>query len=348
MQPDSALAHAYLAMATTSLAHFVSDQSSVKLGETEAYEAIRLSPQLGEAHQALAGVFYKQGKLAEALEEGLRTIELTGPEENIAGFVGMTLDTLGRSDTALAWHILACTLGGRWADEYGLLGDSWAKLGADEFALQAYRRAAQLQPDPPVGEIGICHLRLLQGDFERARELCRSRLGAFVGFREAKQIAAQVEFFARRFNAAADLYDQLVTTDSHDDGSFYGAVTYESALGRAKQALGDEKAAEIILMNSLAHETAAVDREPTNPEAAYRLAAIEASLGMIDPSIEHLKKAVMLGWLDYRSLAMDPRFDAIRRDSRAERILQDLAAKTEAMRAKVQTAEYTTWRKTND
>jgi tetratricopeptide (TPR) repeat protein len=334
LEPDSSLAHAYLAMAASVRTHFISDDSFLKLAAAEAHKALQLSPNSSDAHEALAGVFYQQGKFLEALEEGLRTAESNGPEEKIAGFIGMTLDTLGHPDRALAWHSLSCKLGGRWSDEYGLLGDSWAKLCDDERALQAYRRAAQLQPEPPVGEIGICHLRLLQGDLEGARELWRSRLRSHGGFGEAEQIAAQIEFFARRFDTAASLYAALTKTDADGGGSFYGAVTYRSALGRARQALGNEEGAEAILEDCLFKETAAVDREPENPEASYRLAAVEASLGMSERSIAHLKRAVSSGWIDYRSLAMDPRFDAIREDPQVETIIKDLMSKVADMRVK--------------
>jgi serine/threonine protein kinase/tetratricopeptide (TPR) repeat protein len=340
LEPDSSLAHAYLAMAASFRTHFISDDSFLKLGAAEAYKALQLSPHSSDAHQALAGVFYQQGKFAEALEEGLRTVESNGPEEKIAGFIGMTLDTLGRPDRALAWHSLSCKLGGRWSDEYGLLGDSWAKLGEDKRALQAYRRAAQLQPDPPRGEIGICHLRLLQGNLEGARELCRGSRLSNGGFGEAEQIAAQVEFFARRFDIAANLYGTLAKTDADGGGSFYGAVTYQSALGRARQALGNEEGAKVILKHCLLKETAAVEREPGNPEASYRLAAVEASLGMSEGSIAHLKRAVSSGWIDYRSLAMDPRFDAVRQDPQVETILKDLALKVAEMRVKSQNITY--------
>jgi tetratricopeptide (TPR) repeat protein/TolB-like protein/tRNA A-37 threonylcarbamoyl transferase component Bud32 len=339
-EPSSWLAHSYLAIAATDRTHLISDDNFLRLGEAEAYEAVRLSPDSGDAHRALAGVFYKQGKFAEALEEGLKTVESTGPEEKIAGFIGMTLDTLGRPDRAVAWHSLSCKLGGRWADEYGLLGDSWVKLCDDDRALQAYRRAAQLQPEPPRGEIGICHLRLLQGDFEGAREFCRSSRRSQGGFGEAEQIAAQVEFFARRFDRAADLYGTLAKTDADGGGSFYGAITYQSALGRARQALGDEQGAKAILKNCLLKETAAVDRERGNPEAAYRLAAIEASLGMSQRSIDHLKRAVSSGWIDYRSLVMDPRFDAVRQDPQVQTILKNLAFKVAEIRVKSQSINY--------
>ena len=130
-------------------------------------------------------------------------------------------------------------------------------------------------------------------------------------------------------------------TDADGGGSFYGAVTYQSALGRARQALGNEEAAKAILTDCLLKETAAVDREPANPEASYRLAAVEACLGMSERSIAHLQRAVTSGWIDYRSLAMDPRFDAIREDPQVETIIKDLMSKVADMRVKAQSTNHT-------
>jgi serine/threonine protein kinase/tetratricopeptide (TPR) repeat protein len=340
LAPDSSLAHSNLAMAVTVRTHFVSDRNFLQLGEAEAHEALRLSPDSSDAHRALAGVLYQQGEFAEALEQGLSTVEFSGPDERIARFIGTTLNSLGQPEKALAWDVVASELGGRWGDEYGLLGDSWAQLCDDGRALQAYHRAAQLQPDPPKGEIGICHILLLQGDVDGARQLCRSTLRNNSRFSEAQQMAAQIEFFSRRFDVAADRYGGLMNLDPLGGGAFYGAITYQSALGRARQALGDEQGAKTILEDSLVNEIAAVNREPRNPEAAYRLAAVEASLGFAERSIKHLRNAVALGWVDYRSLIMDPRFDAVRNDSRVQAISKDLAGRMAEMRMKAQTMNY--------
>lgn len=338
-EPDSSLAHAYLAMAATARTHSISDNSFLKLGEAEAYEALRLSPDSKEAHRALTSVLYQEGKFVETLEEGLRTVESAGPEEGIACLIGMTLDMLGHPDRALSWYSLACRLGEGFGDRYGLIGDSWVKLCDYERAKRAYSHAEELRPDWPQGGIGICHMRLLQGDFKGARELCQKNDWSHGGL-DAQQIAAQVEFFARNFEKAEELYSYLAKTDVDGGGSFYGAVTYRSALGRAKQSLGDNERAEAFLNDCLAKEAASVDREPANPEAAYRLAAVQASLGMRERSIRHLRKAVSLGWIDYRSLAIDPRFDAVREDPQVKTILKDLAFKVADMRVKLESMNY--------
>ena len=104
------------------------------------------------------------------------------------------------------------------------------------------------------------------------------------------EIAAQIEFFDRKFDVAIELYRNLNKANPNGGGSFYGAMTYCSAAGRAKQALGEMSEAKRLLEECLTKERANAEREPSNPEAAYRLAAVEASLGMTEASLSHLRK----------------------------------------------------------
>ena len=132
---------------------------------------------------------------------------------------------------------------------------------------------------------------------------------------------------------AERLYHKLEAGDVDGGGSFYGAVTYQSALGRIKQTIGDPEEANAILRNSLAKEVAILERETGNPEAAYRVAAVEASLGLTDSAVGHLRQAVALGWIDYRSLKLDPRFDSLRSDPEFEVIIDEVCDKVARMRA---------------
>jgi tetratricopeptide (TPR) repeat protein len=339
--PDSALAHSYLAMTATSRIHYKADFSFLELGNSEADKALLLAPESAEAHKAKASVCYQQGKFSEALEEQLRAIEAGGLEEKVVNFIGQTLDILGRPDQALDWYALPSHRTRTPGKMDALAGDCWVKLGDDEHAVQSYNRALEYRPDFSEGVVGISRVRLLQGDSAGAREILRSGKWNRSESAEADQIAAQIEFFARDFQAAEELYRKLAESNADGGGSYYGAVTYRSALGRTRQALGDNKGARELLEVCLQKETAALDRAPENPETAYRLAAVEASLAMPDAALSHLRRAVTSGWIDYRSLNLDPRFDSLRGNPAFQTVVNDLFAKVADMRSRARKQQLT-------
>ncbi len=110
--PDSSLAHSYLASAATSRTHYIADWSYLKLGKDEAIKAVRLSPISGDAHRALAGVYYQEGRFTEALEEAIRTVETSGVEEKVVRLIGITFDALGHPDRALNWFTFGSRIRG--------------------------------------------------------------------------------------------------------------------------------------------------------------------------------------------------------------------------------------------
>lgn len=331
-EPDSALAHAYLAMAAIGRIHFNPDRSFLDVGKREAEIALQLSPGLAEAHRALAGVYYQEGRFSEAFEHGLQTVEISGLQNRLAMFLGMTLDMLGRPHQALPWHEVASQLAIKPGEAEASIGDCWVKLVDDEQAEHAYNRATELRPNSSNGIVGMARLRMLQGNFEAAREICRSLP---VAGGESAEISAQIEFFDRKFDVAVELYRTLHKGNPYGGGSFYGAMTYCSAAGRAKQALGELSEAKRALEDCLIRERANAEREPGNPEALYRLAAVEASLGMTEPSLSHLQQSATLGWVDYRSLKLDPRFDSLRDNPAFQTIVSDLSAKVADMRSRM-------------
>jgi tetratricopeptide (TPR) repeat protein len=311
----------------------MADQNYLEQGKREAVKAIELAPNSVEAHRALAGVYFQEGKFDEALEEETRTLEIGGVTDKISMFLGMTLDILGRPDRALSWYQVASNIQSKPGEVNAGIADCWAKLGDDEQAFRAYDRAVELQPSSSQGAVGRCRLHLLRGEFEAAREICRTRFRNLNELGEMAQVAAQLEFFSRNYAPAEELYSKLVKSDSQGGGSFYGAITYQSALGRLKQTLGQKSEAERLLRESLTAEIAAFNLQPRNPEAVYRLAAVEACLNQTDAALQHLQQAIALGWLDYRSLQRDPRFDSLRTNPELDTLIDGLSAKVAELRS---------------
>ena len=326
-------------MTATARTHYNPDLSFLQLGKTEAEKALLLAPELGEAHKAKAGVSYQEGKFSEALEEQMQAAETAGLDDKLVVFIGQTSNTLGRFDQALSWYSLLSQTSEAPGKVDTSVGDCWANLADDEQAIRAYSRALEYQPDSAEGVVGIAHVRLLQGDFQGARQMLRSGRWNRRDPGYADQLAAQIEFFARNFRLAEQLYQNLLERDGDGGGGFYGLVTYTSALGRAKQALGEIEGARAMLELCLKKEKDALDRAPENTESAYRVAAVEASLGNSDAALVHLRMAMASGGVEDRSLHLDPRFDSLRGNPSFQKIVNDLSAKMADMRSRAKKQE---------
>jgi serine/threonine protein kinase/tetratricopeptide (TPR) repeat protein len=339
LEPGSGLAHAYLASALTGRAHYTSDSALLTVAESEARRAVALAPNSADAHRALAGVLYVQGQFQQTLEELLSTAELHDADDNLGRFIGMTLDSLGYPERSLLWYDRARKSMKRPGEVDAMIGDAWTKLGADERAMLAYQRGEEFQPGTRRARVGIAHLRLLQGNFDGARQQNqKSRESGELD--DSAQIAGQIEFFARDFETAAKLYQALWLADPDGGGRSYGAVDFGGALGRSLQELGRSDEAKNTLTRCLQTDRTVVERQPNNPEALYRLAAVESVLGLTDSSFQHLRSAAQQGWTDFRSLQLDPRFDSLRTDAQFDEIISSLTTKVAEKRGRTETSSH--------
>ncbi len=332
IEPRSALAHAYLASAAAARTHYFTDANLLASAAHEFQQASSMAPTSPEVMRVLSGVKYQQGQFREALEDALRVIEMGPPNGRSSAMVGMLSRELGQLDQALRWYVLARSFDSHPGEYDCGIGDCWALLGDDEKARICYRRANDLHPERPGGLIGMSRLCLLNSDFAQARSLYRQSIQLDPDGAENLQLAAQIEFFARNFAEAEKIYIVLDRNDPAGGGGFYADVSYKSALGRISLDTKKNRDGKMLLQQCLITELERLKSAPDNRDTLYRIAAIESSLGQVDSAIEHLEAAVTNGWLDYRSLSLDPRFDAIGDDTRFQIILGKLKLKTDELR----------------
>jgi hypothetical protein len=105
--------------------------------------------------------------------------------------------------------------------------------------------------------------------------------------------------------------------------------------------LGDTAGSRVILEQARARELEALKTATHGPAILYRLAALDSCLGKKEAALEHLRAAVGKGWLDYRTLRLDPRFDALAGDASFRQIIAGLSSKVAMLRR--QTDQPTKW-----
>jgi tetratricopeptide (TPR) repeat protein/tRNA A-37 threonylcarbamoyl transferase component Bud32 len=331
LQPQSAKAHSELAKVLTLRVAYTSDRTPLPAAEVTARLAIELDPRSAEAHQALAAVFYHTGLFGPALEELQQAFECSGIFSRGANMAAQIYRSLGRPDKSLAWAWLAQKNEPHPAENEASIGDSWSELEEDDRAESSYNHYAVLHPEQPEGWMGICRLRLLQEKVKEARLLYQENLNHHPEFTYNKQMAAEVEFFARDFAQASKLYEELFMRETGGGGDFYGEVTYRSALGRIRME-SDPKQGRQLLEEARKIDQEVLQRAPHHPDALYRLAAIEASLGERELALDYLTRAFRAGWIDCRSPRLDPRFDSLRSDKRFLEILEEMNGKVTSLR----------------
>jgi serine/threonine protein kinase/tetratricopeptide (TPR) repeat protein len=325
--PKSVIARSYLAMACIGR-HFLSSSPGLtERANDVAREAIAIAPQDAIANRALFFVAQSRGRYAEALGFGMQAIELGDPSERASGQIAYAWKMLGRPDIAIRWYRKAKISEQQPADYDALLGDCFADLGLDEAARRAYEVATNFRPDLPEGWVGLCRLSLLAGDQETARNICSNNLSTYPNSPAKDQMVALVEFFGRNFSKAEQLYATLLEQDSAggDKAGSHGEVNYLSALARIKIEKGDFLSSSTLLQQCNERLNQRLVKQPLNSETLYTLAATEALSGDYEASMKYLSSSIDNGWVDYRTLQLDPRFDTVSSSTAFRLILSELA-----------------------
>ena len=328
-EPRSISARSFLAMACMGRDLLSAKPELAQRASEVGREAVRLAPRNPTAQRALCAVLVSYGSYREALEHGFQSIEFGDRSERAFGQIAYTWKALGRPDRAILWYKKAKLSQHQPADYDALLGDCLADLGADQEAEQAYKSATTFRPDQPEGWLGLARLRLLAGDADGARDICRSQLLHYPDAPIAKQFAALVEFFARNYGEAQRLYTELERNDplgGGRDGAYGSAVDFRSAKARIKIESGDQVEARALLLDVLTTTKQKLISAPSDAETLYRLSAVEAMLAKPADSLKDFRTAIDAGWIDYRSTRLDPRFDGVSAIPEFQTILSELAA----------------------
>ena len=269
----------------------------------------------------------------EALEHSLCALETGDQSERTLAYIAEAWRYLGRPDKAVQWFEKARASETLAGDVDATQGNAWMLLGDDEQARRHYEASANFRPDLPEGWLGLCHLKLLNRDFNAARKLFHEHAAEYKDFHTTKPLQAQIEFFARNFPEAERLYGEIRQANPNNLATGqYGAISCSSALARLKMLDGDFRSANRLLEGCIAKDEADLAKSPRNPEILYRLAAEEATRGNAVAALTYLQASITAGWVDYRSPQLDPRFDAVKNAPEFQKIIASLSTRVASLK----------------
>lgn len=325
-------AYAMLASASSFRASFESNGRWLDQSDTALATALRLAPTLPETQTARANNLLRHSHVRAAIDAFLGAYELDSGNARAAANAGYVYDAVGRPDLAIRWFEKATRREVRpiYADN---IGDAWTNLGDYEKAEQSYKTAGIFRPDLPVAALGFAKIALFRGDYEAARKECETARTKYKDNPQPLVMSALIEFLSRHFDAAEKLYREACALGRTRGVDFPGSVRFISALGcMQKHSTAHASEGMKLLEKSRTLDEKEIASAPENSNLLYSLAADEAALGKNAAAITALNNAIDAGWIDYRSLELDPRFDSIRDTQAFKDILTRLTNKVDEMR----------------
>jgi tetratricopeptide (TPR) repeat protein len=151
------------------------------LSEAEDFlrRSLQENPDFGLAHEALAAVFYKQGKIDEAIVHYKRAV--ASGSQDVSVYNGLVVALMDKEAYAAAWPYARQAVQKKPTDIGALsnLGSVLCALGRPLEAIPVLERALRLEPASGLVHNNMCFAYYLNGDCRRADAHCREarRLG---------------------------------------------------------------------------------------------------------------------------------------------------------------------------
>lgn len=164
LDPKFALAWARRSIIHSKLGSYSSTQAR-RAARTEAEEALRLSPSLGEAHAALGlSLYWDDKNYRAALQEFSIAAAVLPNDPNVLGYIAGIYRRQGRWRESLATFQRAQELDPRNREVLFLAANSHVFVRDWPRARAGYERVLQIAPDSALARIGLAYLEVLQNN----------------------------------------------------------------------------------------------------------------------------------------------------------------------------------------
>ena len=347
LDPRFALAHAALGRAYWEKYVQTKEPEWTTRALDSGAAALRIDSRFPEVRLAMATILNGTGRSDEAIQELTQALVLRPNYDDARRQLGNALARQGRVDEAVAEYRKAIALRPTGWINYSSLGNTLYAAARYEEAIAAFARVTELQP---ANDFGFQQLGTVYQTIGRDDE-ARDNYQRAIALRPSAQAYSNLgtlEYARGRYQAAADAYrsaiklrpnsaathrnlgDALTRLNRPADAraSYIEAVRLAEidvkvnpadARGIAALAVYTAKAGRIE--DARRHIARAAEAAPKNVDVAFRAAVVEATARNADRALEHLERAVALGY-SRRAIASADEFESLRNSDRFQKLIQ--------------------------
>jgi TolB-like protein/Tfp pilus assembly protein PilF len=284
--PNFALAYCALAKAHIDLAY---DPKYLELAKKAAEAALRVRPDLGEAHLALARYYFAVGVQTgtndyDRAREELAIVRRKLPNNSEALFIEAKIDRYqNRWDASLANFQKATALDPRNAEVEWHLGRLYCEMRRySELEQLTTKDAASGTLEPPWAKMVLAEIKLAQGDPVAAQSLLEQIPIEFSPTEQIWHMRFTTALYLRDYDAANRAI--AATPEKYADDAFSGPSDW--AEGQIAHARGDKQKA-------MAAFVAAREKIETTDDRYFAdVAKLDAGLGRREEAIREARQAV--------------------------------------------------------
>lgn len=304
-----------------------SDRRWTQAALEAARKAVRIEPQLPEAHKALGMAQSASGRLEMAVTTYQRAVELRPDYASAANNLAATYVTLGHLDKALRLQEQILNRDPTNQRFTCNLAHTHLILGELKRAQSLVGEALKLDSESPHCLAVGLRTKLLQGKITRARQLARQALSLHPRDVRLLELAAAAEQSVGNYDQAL-AYLRRATANSIPGGMSRSALRLSDVLWQ----IGQREWSARIHQEFFSSIEGALQRQDRQWLHLYWAAAVYASRGDIDQSMNWIERAVEQGFVDYGWVRYDPIFADAVRDPRYVDLLDELESRVATMR----------------
>jgi eukaryotic-like serine/threonine-protein kinase len=326
MDPDFALAYAYLALTYSFLSVFGVENARTQGFET-AQRALEIDSTLAPAHWIMGQLLMNEGRFSESRRSLQRAIALEPPWG--LNDLSVLEYRIGRFDESLHLARLALERDPASANNYHHVGLPLIALGNDEVSERFLM--VGLTKEPLTGgpkpyhriPLRLAEFELLRGNDEAALKWVRDALELRPDNSEVLRSYGNLLIYTRSEEADSEvevLYNRRL---AHPEGYAYILINR-----------GENERADSILSQELEHLNRMFEGGHENPVIPAVIAGMHSLRGDSDTALEWLEIAYEGGYRFPRLIERNPIFDGIRGQPRYRRLLERMHDDIERMKAR--------------
>lgn len=298
--------------------------------------AIALDSTLSDAYKALATAYNYREEYERAYPLLLRSVELNPANDQAVGNLGTNYLLRGDLATALRWQKKGVGMNPKNWIPYQLIGWIYRLLGDLPGAESWFLKSLELSPTQYDTYELLAYTYVAQGRSQDALDLIPKVLASGEGDSRVLEAAGLIAHFAGDIQTAKKHFQRSI----ENNPAYKEDHTTVSPIGMGQILLneGNKVDAEVYLSHALESNLHAIESGSRSFEPPFYVASIHAIRGNKQQSLNWLRKAIELNWIDHAKVIHGPYFARLKNDPDLLMMIGKVRMKTDSMRMRA--AEY--------